>query len=305
MKLPVSTSTGRRSRSGTSIQPIRQPVIEKYFENEPKTTASRLVSHARAGRAAARRRAGRTRCRGRSRRRSAARRCASHHGAIAASSSGSSMVPVGLAGLATTSPLMVRSSCARAARRSAGTGSPGPHGISTTSQPERGQHVAVAGVAGPRDRHPVAGARRPRGTPAGSRRSSRSSRRRRRRRRRCRARAGGGRRSRSRSSGMPGGRRCSRAGRRTASSRIASAFDRRRRAGARLAGDEVDQVAVGALALGRPPPAGPSRGTAARWRAAPRPAKSACHEGSATVPAACRPARRPKNDPSPSWVPDA
>ena len=46
MKLPVSTSTGRRSRSGTSIQPIRQPVIEKYFENDEKTTASRDVSHA-------------------------------------------------------------------------------------------------------------------------------------------------------------------------------------------------------------------------------------------------------------------
>ena len=46
VKLPVSTSTGRRSRSGTSIQPIRQPVIEKYFENELNTTASREVSHA-------------------------------------------------------------------------------------------------------------------------------------------------------------------------------------------------------------------------------------------------------------------
>ncbi len=46
MKLPVSTSTARRSRSGTSIQPTRQPVIEKYFEKDPKTTASREVSHA-------------------------------------------------------------------------------------------------------------------------------------------------------------------------------------------------------------------------------------------------------------------
>ncbi len=46
MKLPVSTSTGRRSRSGTSIQPIRQPVIEKYLEKEEKTTASREVSQA-------------------------------------------------------------------------------------------------------------------------------------------------------------------------------------------------------------------------------------------------------------------
>ena len=46
VKLPVSTSTGRRSCSGTSIQPIRQPVIEKYLENELNTTASREVSHA-------------------------------------------------------------------------------------------------------------------------------------------------------------------------------------------------------------------------------------------------------------------
>ncbi len=46
VKFPVSTSTARRSRSGTSIQPMRQPVIEKYFEKELKTTASREVSHA-------------------------------------------------------------------------------------------------------------------------------------------------------------------------------------------------------------------------------------------------------------------
>ena len=46
VKLPVSTSTARRRRVGTSIQPIRQPVMEKYFENEQKTTASRLVSQA-------------------------------------------------------------------------------------------------------------------------------------------------------------------------------------------------------------------------------------------------------------------
>ena len=46
VKLPVSTSTARRSRSGTSIQPIRQPVIEKYLEKLEKTTASRLVSQA-------------------------------------------------------------------------------------------------------------------------------------------------------------------------------------------------------------------------------------------------------------------
>ena len=46
VKLPVRTSAGRRSRSGTSIQPIRQPVMEKYLENEEKTTASREVSQA-------------------------------------------------------------------------------------------------------------------------------------------------------------------------------------------------------------------------------------------------------------------
>ncbi len=46
VKLPLSTSTARRSRSGTSIQPIRQPVIEKYLENELNTIASREVSHA-------------------------------------------------------------------------------------------------------------------------------------------------------------------------------------------------------------------------------------------------------------------
>ena len=43
VKLPVSTSTGRRRSSGTSIQPRRQPVIEKYFENDPNTTPVREV----------------------------------------------------------------------------------------------------------------------------------------------------------------------------------------------------------------------------------------------------------------------
>ena len=46
VKFPVSTSTARRSRGGTIIQPIRQPVIEKYFENDEKTMASRLVDQA-------------------------------------------------------------------------------------------------------------------------------------------------------------------------------------------------------------------------------------------------------------------
>ena len=46
VKLPVRTSTGRRRSSGTTIQPSRQPVIEKYFENEPKTTPVREVCQA-------------------------------------------------------------------------------------------------------------------------------------------------------------------------------------------------------------------------------------------------------------------
>ena len=54
VKLPVSTSTARRSRSGTSIQPMRQPVIEKYFEKLPNTTrlAAGLPRAARASRCA-------------------------------------------------------------------------------------------------------------------------------------------------------------------------------------------------------------------------------------------------------------
>ena len=49
VKLPVSTSTGRRRSSGTSIQPSRQPVIEKYLLNEPKTTPVREVCQALRG----------------------------------------------------------------------------------------------------------------------------------------------------------------------------------------------------------------------------------------------------------------
>ena len=49
VKLPASTSTGRRRSSGTSIQPSRQPVIEKYLLNEPKTTPVREVSQALRG----------------------------------------------------------------------------------------------------------------------------------------------------------------------------------------------------------------------------------------------------------------
>src|SRR3954469_5985452 len=46
VKLPVSTSTGRRRSSGTSIQPSRHPVIEKYFENDPNVTPVRDVCQA-------------------------------------------------------------------------------------------------------------------------------------------------------------------------------------------------------------------------------------------------------------------
>ena len=46
VKLPASTSTARRSRGGTIIQPIRHPVMEKYFENDENTIASRLVDQA-------------------------------------------------------------------------------------------------------------------------------------------------------------------------------------------------------------------------------------------------------------------
>src|SRR3954447_18099896 len=46
VKLPVRRSTARRSRSGTSSQPSRQPVIEKYLEKELTTIASREVAHA-------------------------------------------------------------------------------------------------------------------------------------------------------------------------------------------------------------------------------------------------------------------
>ena len=46
VKLPASTSTARRSRSGTSSQPRRHPVIDQYLENEVTTIASREVLQA-------------------------------------------------------------------------------------------------------------------------------------------------------------------------------------------------------------------------------------------------------------------
>ncbi len=49
VKLPVRQSTARSSRSGTSSQPSRQPVIAKYLENELTTMASRENCHAEVG----------------------------------------------------------------------------------------------------------------------------------------------------------------------------------------------------------------------------------------------------------------
>ncbi|HEY8826235.1 MAG TPA: hypothetical protein VIM17_00545 [Jatrophihabitantaceae bacterium] len=46
MKLPASRSTASSNSSGTSNQPARQPVIEKYFENELTTIELRLNRHA-------------------------------------------------------------------------------------------------------------------------------------------------------------------------------------------------------------------------------------------------------------------
>ena len=46
VKFPTSTSIARRRWAGASSQPMRQPVIETYLENEPNTTASREVSQA-------------------------------------------------------------------------------------------------------------------------------------------------------------------------------------------------------------------------------------------------------------------
>jgi hypothetical protein len=46
VKLPARQSTARSSRGGTSSQPSRHPVIEKYLENELTTIASGEVAHA-------------------------------------------------------------------------------------------------------------------------------------------------------------------------------------------------------------------------------------------------------------------
>ncbi|KEI44617.1 hypothetical protein GU90_08890 [Saccharopolyspora rectivirgula] len=46
VKLPVRVSTARRRRSGTSIQPSRQPVMHQYLEKLFTTIASRENSQA-------------------------------------------------------------------------------------------------------------------------------------------------------------------------------------------------------------------------------------------------------------------
>ena len=48
--LPARASTGSARSSGTSIQPIRHPVIEKYLENELMTNPDRSVDQAQVGR---------------------------------------------------------------------------------------------------------------------------------------------------------------------------------------------------------------------------------------------------------------
>jgi len=50
LRLPISTSTGRTRAGGRTIQPTRQPVIEKYFDSDPTSTAEREDSHALAHR---------------------------------------------------------------------------------------------------------------------------------------------------------------------------------------------------------------------------------------------------------------
>ncbi len=45
-RFPCSNSTGRRSGSGSSSQPTRQPVIDWYLLSDPTTTASRPDSQA-------------------------------------------------------------------------------------------------------------------------------------------------------------------------------------------------------------------------------------------------------------------
>lgn len=129
VKLPVRRSTARLSSRGTSIHPSRQPVIAKYFEKLFITTDSREVSHAQLVAGAP----GYTSPWYTS---SLISRTPddAHQPAIAASSSGGITVPVGLAGLATTTPATGGSSSVSIASVGWNRVS-GPHGNSTTSQP--------------------------------------------------------------------------------------------------------------------------------------------------------------------------
>src|ERR1700704_1396019 len=99
VNFPDRQSTAGGNVGGTSSQPSRHPVIAKYFEKLLTTNASRDVCHAQlvAG-APSYTRPWYT---------SSLISCtpdSAHHDAIAASSPGGITVPVGLAGLATTTP---------------------------------------------------------------------------------------------------------------------------------------------------------------------------------------------------------
>ena len=208
--------------------------------------------------------------------------------------------------------------------------------------PERGEHVAVARVARPRDRHPVAHVER---------REERQQ--------EAAARAGGhhdvvgGHVDPVAAAVVVGDRRpqLDDPDRRRVAERVARAeqadrlgVDRRRCAGARLARQQVDQVAVGALPLGRQRQqvhhverrhvgavgrgqairhdrnltvVGRARrpGATSRWgslrsrgRKMRRVGYRASLRSRASVAVACllaaAPARRPKKEPSPSWVPE-
>ena len=185
---------------------------------------------------------------------------------------GRSIVPVGLAGQAITSP-------SRRARASGSSSAAvgwkrvsGPQSISTTRSPAP-QHVAVGGVARPRQRHPVAGLERGQEhqqEPAGGAMvitTSSSGDVDARRTPWCAAIA-------SRNSGTPGGDLCSRG-----PPRRAAAWPPTRTAGRAhgrgLADHEVDQVAVGEPRAGSPPPASPHvEGRRVRLRARPAVARS-------------------------------
>ena len=272
MKLPVSTSTARRRSSGTSIQPIRQPVIEKYLrERAEHHAAARRGPGARAQRGLA--------------------VLDAVVDLVADQPDPALLAPARDRGQLGRAAASCRSGwpATRRPGRAPGPGTAascstvgwnrvsGPQSISTTSTAQCRKHVAVAGVARPGHHHAVAGLER------GQEREQEA------------ARGAGGhhhvvggapdpgerlvvvRRSRR---AAPGCRspRCSRATS-SSSSRLAASRTGRGAPGRRLPGDQVEQVAVAGLARGSPPRAGPSRGTAARWRAA-RPGAGSCGHAS-------------------------